>query len=62
VLCADSGYFEVTLDGGSPPPVGHDTNQQAASTETLRGLRRSGATLIPGHDPTAIAALPTGMQ
>ena len=62
VLCADCAYFAATLDGGALPPVGHDRNQHAESIEALRSLRRAGATLIPGHDSAAIAALPPTLR
>lgn len=58
VVCGDCAYFERTLDGGPLPGFGHDLQQQADSIRTLVDLRRDGATLIPGHDPTTFAALP----
>ena len=58
VLCGDCAYFQVTLDGGPLPPIGHDHAQQAASIERLRQLGQAGALLIPGHDPAGFAALP----
>jgi hypothetical protein len=42
--------------------LGHDHGQHAASIEQLRSLGRAGATLIPGHDPEAIAALPATLH
>jgi len=62
VLCADCAYFAATLDGGPLPPVGHDHDQHTASIKALRSLGRAGATLIPGHDPEAIAALPATLR
>ncbi len=58
VLCCDCAYFERTLTGGALPPVGHDHEQQAESIRALRTERAAGATLIPGHDPDTLAALP----
>ncbi|MEQ8842018.1 MAG: N-acyl homoserine lactonase family protein [Acidimicrobiales bacterium] len=58
VLCADCAYFAETLDGGPLPPIGHDAERQAASIRHLQDLRRSGASLIPGHDEAVMAALP----
>jgi N-acyl homoserine lactone hydrolase len=62
VLCADCAYFAATLDGAPLPPFGHDHDQHTASIEALRSLGRAGATLIPGHDPEAIAALPATLR
>lgn len=62
ILCADCAYFERTLDGGPLPGIGHDHEQQARSIATLREMRAGGATLVPGHDPQAFAALPSTMR
>jgi len=62
VLCADCAYFAATLDGGPLPPIGHDTTQQTASIQRLLSLRSAGATLVPGHDTAAIAALPATLR
>ncbi len=61
VLAADCAYFERTLDGGVLPPLAHDHEQHARSLERLRVMRAGGATVIPGHDAEAFAALPTRM-
>jgi N-acyl homoserine lactone hydrolase len=59
VLCGDCAYFEETLDGGALPPRGYDRDQHAESIKLLQAIRKSGATLIPGHDPNTLANLPT---
>lgn len=58
VLCGDCAYFERTLHGGVLPAIGHDHAQQAHSIARLRAMGDAGARLIPGHDPTVMAALP----
>jgi N-acyl homoserine lactone hydrolase len=59
VFCCDCAYFSRTLDGGVLPPFGYDVEQQAESIRRLVAMRNTGARLIPGHDSTTFAALPT---
>jgi N-acyl homoserine lactone hydrolase len=54
VLGADVTHFADGLDDHRFPLFGHDHNEQALSADRLRGLRDSGLTVLPGHDPDVL--------
>jgi N-acyl homoserine lactone hydrolase len=60
VIGGDVAYFAGGFDDLRFPPYGDDHARQRRSAERLRGLRESGATLIPGHDPDVIVPGPVG--
>lgn len=51
VLGADVALFAGGLDDLKFPAFGADHDDQVRSAERLRGLRDSGLTIQPGHDP-----------
>jgi N-acyl homoserine lactone hydrolase len=54
VLGADVAYFASGLDDHRFPAFADDREAQARSAERLRGLRESGLTIQPGHDPDVL--------
>jgi N-acyl homoserine lactone hydrolase len=54
ILGADVAHFSVTLDDKRFPAFGDDFAAQARSADRLRGLRDSGTTVVPGHDPDVL--------
>src|SRR5271155_5816813 len=54
VLGADVAYFASTLDDHRFPVFGDDHEAQGRSADRLRGLRDSGLTVQPGHDPDVL--------
>jgi N-acyl homoserine lactone hydrolase len=58
VLGADVTHFASGLDDLRLPVFGDDLDAQARSAERLRGLRDSGLTVVPGHDPAVLAPGP----
>lgn len=54
VLGADVTHFASGLDDHRFPAFGDDHAEQRRSAERLRGLRDSGARVIPGHDPDVL--------
>lgn len=57
ILTADACYFAHTLDDGVLPPFAFDHDQQRSSLDWLRGQRRAGTTLVPGHDAEVFRTL-----
>lgn len=57
MLAADSAYTEEMLNGGAVPGVFQDHVAARRTIEKLRALRRGGARVITGHDPSAWAEL-----
>jgi N-acyl homoserine lactone hydrolase len=54
VLGADVTHFAAGLDDHRFPVFGHDHDAQGRSADRLRGLRDTGSTVIPGHDPDVL--------
>lgn len=54
VLGADVAYFAAGLDDRRFPVYGDDFAEQGRSADRLRGLRDSGARVLPGHDPDVL--------
>jgi glyoxylase-like metal-dependent hydrolase (beta-lactamase superfamily II) len=58
VIGADVTHFATGLDDRRFPIFGDDLKAQARSAERLRGLRDSGVTILPGHDPEVLVPGP----
>ena len=58
VLGADVALFASGLDDLKFPAFGADQDAQIRSAERLRGLRDSGQTIQPGHDPDVLVPGP----
>jgi N-acyl homoserine lactone hydrolase len=54
VIGGDVTHFAGGLDDHRFPLFGHDHDEQARSAERLRGLRETGLTVLPGHDPEVL--------
>lgn len=54
MLGIDVAHFAETLDDKRFPVFADDYDAQARSADRLRGLRDSGITVIPGHDPDVL--------
>ena len=54
ILGADVTHFASGLDDHRFPPFADDHAEQRRSAERLRGLRDSGARIVPGHDPDVL--------
>lgn len=59
ILSGDACYFSHTLDDEVLPPFAHDHDQQLRSLRLLQAERRSGATIIPGHDAAVFRSMST---
>jgi N-acyl homoserine lactone hydrolase len=58
VIGADVTHFASGIDDGRLPIFGDDLAAQARSADRLRALRDDGLTVVPGHDPDALAPGP----
>ncbi len=54
VLGGDVAHFAAGLDDHRFPLFGDDHEEQGRSADRLRGLRDSGLTVMPGHDPDVL--------
>jgi glyoxylase-like metal-dependent hydrolase (beta-lactamase superfamily II) len=54
VIGADVAHYATTFDDHRFPAFGDDLEAQRRSAERLRGLRDSGLTVRPGHDPDVL--------
>ncbi len=51
VLASDAVHFYEELELERPFAVMHDLERMYAAYDVLKGFARSGATVVPGHDP-----------
>jgi glyoxylase-like metal-dependent hydrolase (beta-lactamase superfamily II) len=54
VIGADVAHYAGGLDDHRFPLFAHDHDEQGRSADQLRGLRDSGLTVMPGHDPDVL--------
>jgi glyoxylase-like metal-dependent hydrolase (beta-lactamase superfamily II) len=51
VLASDAVHFYEELELERPFAVMHDLERMYAAYDVLKGLKGTGATIVPGHDP-----------
>lgn len=57
ILASDACYFGHTLDDEVLPPFAHDHDRQRESLRMLQRERRSGTSIVPGHDAAVFRRL-----
>ncbi len=61
VIGGDVVHFAGGLDDHRFPLFGHDHDEQGLSADRLRGLRDTGLTVMPGHDPDVLRPGPVAV-